>query len=266
MRPHETASGPGTYLRRANELASSWPVLYTVTFALALLCGVIRTAVAYPILWVALKLLGEPASRVNDLTLLVGYGPLVLSLATLIFPVGGLWWKLRLGVRAPSRSERLVFERAISTLTAASPALSRPRRWFVLESHELTAWVYADTLMLTRGLIASGLLEGVLAHELAHLNSSDARLAAALHRLTTPPRGEMRRGLRTISLFATGGFALSVTRAQWDAYWRGREQRADRFAADLGQGAALARFYAADGFASDLAAPLVGTAGDGGNY
>jgi hypothetical protein len=85
--------------------------------------------------------------------------------------------------------------------------------------------------MVTRGLLESGYLEGVIAHELGHLNSSDARLTAALYRLTTPPRKQVRRGLRTISLIATGSLAVMLTRAPWGAYWRAREHHADHYAA-----------------------------------
>lgn len=84
--------GPGAYLLKAREITPSWVILYTATFALGLLCGAIRAAVVYPVLWLALKLLGEPTSPVNDLTLLAGYGPLVASVATLILPLGGWWW------------------------------------------------------------------------------------------------------------------------------------------------------------------------------
>jgi Zn-dependent protease with chaperone function len=111
--------------------------------------------------------------------------------------------------------------------------------------------------MLTRGLLESGYLDGVLAHELGHLNSSDARLAAALTRLTTPPRARTRRGLRTISLLATGGLALWVTRAPWGVYWRAREHQADHYAAALGQAAPLARYLETNALDGDLPIPFV---------
>jgi Zn-dependent protease with chaperone function len=174
---------------------------------------VIRATVAYPTLWVGLKLIGEPTSPTNDLALLIGYGPLALSLATLIEPFGGWWWEQRAGGRTPSRREQQLYADAIATLKAADPGLRPPRRWFVLDVDQLNASVYADTLMLTRGLLESGYLDGVLAHELGHLNNSDARLAAALRRLTTPPRRQTRRGLHAIALLASGGVALWVTRA-----------------------------------------------------
>jgi Zn-dependent protease with chaperone function len=252
-------SGSDTFLIRANEFAVNWLVLYAVTFALALLCGLIRAILAYQIFWIALKLLGEPTSPVEGLVALVAYGPLALSLATLVLPVGGPWCEQRSKARSPSQREQLVLDDAIATLKAANPGLRPPRRWLVHESDDPKAWVYADTLTVTCGLLESGYLQGVLAHELAHLNSSDARLAAALHRLTTPPRAQTRRGLiGTISLFASGGFALRVTRSAWASYWLAREHHADNYADDLGQAAALARFSSTHTLDGDLPVAFLG--------
>jgi Zn-dependent protease with chaperone function len=256
-RTAETAPGAGAYVIRPKELAPSWVMLYAGTFALQLICASIRASVSYPILWVLFKIIGQPTTPVHDLALLIGYGPLALSFATLILPLGGWWWEQQAGGRSPSERERLVFEDAIATLRHADPELRPPRRWFVLDVHDLNASVYADTLMLSRGLLESGYLEGVLAHELGHMNSSDARLTAALHRLTTPPRKQVRRGLRTITLLATGGLAVWLTRAPWGAYWRSREHQADQYAADLGQAESLARFLETNALDGDLPVPFI---------
>lgn len=98
------------------------------------------------------------------------------------------------------------------------------------------------TLLVNRRLLDSGYLQAVLAHELGHLNSSDGRLTAALHRITTPPRGEVRRGLKTICFLATGAAGMWPLRAAWGAYWRSREHHADQYAANLGQADALGEF------------------------
>ena len=60
----------------------------------------------------------------------------------------------------------------------------------MIDDDEENAAAYADTVMISRGLLDSGHLEAVLAHELGHLNTSDARVAAALSRITTPPYGK----------------------------------------------------------------------------
>lgn len=254
MDTHENT--PGAYLLRAKELMPRWLPLYTATFALALLCGALRSGIAYPLLWIAFRLLGAPVAPTNDIALLIGYGPLALSLATLIIPLGW-WWEQRGPGRTPSVHERALLADAFATLRAADPTLRPPRSWFVLETNELRAAVYADTLMLTRGLLESGYLEGVLAHEFGHLNSSDARLAAALHRLTLSPRRRAPRGLRAITIVTTGAFALWITRSLWGTYWREREHQADRFAADLGQAASLARFLETNTLDGDLPIPTV---------
>ena len=259
--PSTTTPGspPGltTYLIRGRDLAPGWVLLYLVTLVVQLFCAGFRAAIAYPILWVAFKLIGQSTAPIHYICLLVGYGPIALSLATLILPLGGWWWEQQSGGRSPSEREQLVYTDAIATLRTAEPRLRPPRHWFVLDEHELNAAVYGDTLMLTRGLLESGYLEAVLAHELGHLNSSAARLTAALHRLTTPPRNRVRRGLRTITLVATGGLGVLLTRAPWGGYWRAREHHADEYAAKLGQAQALGQFMQTHALDYDLPVPFI---------
>ncbi|HSZ14398.1 MAG TPA: M48 family metalloprotease [Solirubrobacteraceae bacterium] len=250
--------GLGAYLIRPADISPSWVTLYAGTFALQLICATFRAGfIVYPALWILFKVFGQSTAPVNDLALLIGYGPLLLSLATLILPVGGWLGEQQMGGRSPSRREQLVFEDALATLKHADPSLRPPRRWAVLDAYHLNASVYADTLLVTRGLLESNYLEGVLAHELGHLNSSDARLAAALYRFTTPPRGPARRGLRAITMLATGGLAVWLTRAPWGAYWRSREHQADNYAAHLGQGASLAQFLETNALDNDLPVPFI---------
>jgi len=231
--PPPPASAPGALRGLAacvigpGDLGLGWLVLYAGTFVLQLFCAAFRALIAYPLLWLAFTIVGQRTWPVNDLALLLGYGPLALSLATLLLPLGGWFWEQQIGARSPSQRERLVYQDALATLKHTDPKLKQPLRWCVLDAYTLNAAVYADTLMLTRGLLDSGYLEGVLAHELGHINSSDARLTAALHRLTTPPRQRTRKGLRTIALIATGGLPMLLMRAPWGAYWRSREHQAD---------------------------------------
>jgi Zn-dependent protease with chaperone function len=194
---------------------------------------------------------------VHTVAWIIGYGPLILSFATLLLPVGGWLWIQQSGGRTPSERERLLYEDALAVLTRADPQLRPPRRWFVLDEPSINAAAYADTLMLTRGLLESIFLEPVLAHELGHLNTSDARLAAALHRLTTPPRTRMPFPLRTISFLSSGALGVWITRTPWAAYWRAREFQADRYAAKLGQAQALARFLDTNALENDLPIPFM---------
>jgi Zn-dependent protease with chaperone function len=250
--------GLGAHVIRPRDVRPTWLLLYAGTLFMQLFCATFRAwVVSYPILWITSKLIGQPTTYVHDLAFLAGYGPLMLSAATLILPLGGWLWQQQEGSRSPSERERFVFEDALATLKHADPKLRPPRRWCVLDTYELNAAVYADTLMLTRGLLDSGYLECVLAHELGHLNSSDARVTAALHRLTTQPRRRMPKGLRLITLIATGGLPMWLTRAPWGAYWRQREHQADEYAAKLGQAASLARFLETNALDEDLPVPFM---------
>ncbi|HTZ63263.1 MAG TPA: M48 family metalloprotease [Solirubrobacteraceae bacterium] len=246
-----------THLIGIEDVSPGWVLLYAGTFFVQFVCALVRGMLAYCLLAVVFAIMGWSTAPVDPIAYVIGYGPLVLSLATLILPLGGWWWQQQAGGRAPSQRERFIYEDAFATLQAHEPALRAPRRWFVLDTSEPNAAAYADTLMLTRGLLESVYLPGVLAHELGHLNSSDARLTAALYRMTTPPRREARRGLRTIALVVSGGIGVWLTRAPWGAYWRAREHHADRYAARLGQGENLARFLDVYALENDLPQPFM---------
>ncbi len=247
----------GAYVLDAPDIHPGWVLAYTATLALQMVCATVRMIVVGLMLEIAFSILGEPNWLAEALALTIGYGPLALSFATLLVPVGGFLWMQQAGGRSPSERERLIYEDALSVLAEKDPGLRPPRRWFVLDEHYLNAAAYADTLMVTRGLLESGFLEAVLAHELGHLNSSDARLAAALHRMTTPPRRQLRSPFRTISFIASGALVVWVTRTPWAAYWRTREYHADQYAARLGQAQTLARFLDTNALQDDLPLPFV---------
>ena len=245
------------YVISPREINPSWLLLYVVTFAIQAFCASVRGLIAYPLLWLTFTILGRSTAPLHAVAWIIGYGPLILSVATLLLPLGGWLWMQQSGGRTPSERERLLYEDALAILTQADPQLRPPRRWFVLDAPSVNAAAYADTLMLTRGLLESGFLEPVLAHELGHLNTSDARLIAALHRLTTPPRRRMPFPLRTISFLLSGALGVWMTRTPWAAYWRAREFGADQYAAKLGQGQALARFLDTNALENDLPIPFM---------
>ena len=247
----------GLHVIGVEEINPGWMALYGGTLVLQFLCAFVRGLAAYCVLWLAFTIAGWSTSPVNLLATVIAYGPLALSVATLILPLGGWWWEQQSGGRSPSERERVVYEDAIATLRQADPGLRPPRRWFVLDAQELNAAAYADTLMLSRGVLESPYLATAIAHELGHLNSSDARLTAALHRLTTPPRRELGRGLRMIGLLISGGIVVWLTRAPWAVYWRAREHQADLYAARLGQAHSLARFLDLNALENDLPVPFV---------
>jgi Peptidase family M48 len=92
----------GAYLISKGELAPGWLMLYAITLALQLPCAFVRGMVTYSVLWVGLKIVGQTTGPLDAVVSVVAYGPLVLSLATLILPLGGWWWEQQAGGRAPS--------------------------------------------------------------------------------------------------------------------------------------------------------------------
>ncbi len=245
------------YLISPEEVSPGWVMLYAGTFVLQAFCASARAFVTYPLLWVAFTILHLSKSPLHDLVLLIAYGPLGLSLATLVLPLGGWCWQQRSGARAPSEREQMIYDEAIKELTTHDPTQRPPRRWCVIDEPTTNAAVYADTLMVTRGLLESAYLTPVIAHELGHLNSSDARLTAALTRLSTPPRRQLRnRLMRAIAFIATGAAAVWATRLPWAAYWREREYEADTYAAQLGQAQPLAMFLDTEALEHDLPKPF----------
>lgn len=253
-------------LIRPRQLHPGWVLLYGLTFAVNLFCASVRTGVSYAILWPAFAIVGLSSLPVHLLALVAGYGPIAFSLATLILPLGGWWWQQRDGGRSPSERERFIFADALISLASSGSTLMPPRRWFVLDEDAPNAAVYADTLLITRGLLESRWLTAVLAHEFAHLASSDGRLAAALHRLTVPPRrlpAWLRQHpiigglIRAVAFLATGELSMWLLRGPWGVYWRAREHAADHYAATLGQADLLAEYLDLHALASDVPVPFV---------
>lgn len=229
-------------------------LLYACTLTLQFLCAWVRSLVALPLVWLALLGLSR-TSGTFSIALAIGFAPLGLSILTIAFPYGGWLWQASCGGRAPSARERAADDQALLGVLDGNPAVRRPRAWFVTDSNDLQAAVYADTLMVTRGLITSRWLPAVLAHELGHVNSSDGALTAAVHCLTTPPRGELALPWRAASFFATGEATNWLLRLPWARYWRQREFAADAYAAHLGQGQALANFLQTNALEHDLPVP-----------
>ena len=240
--------GPG-------DLNPGWILLYGLTWALQVLCGWARSLVAALVLLILAWVAGWDLP-VKELALAIGFGPLFVSLATLILPLGGWWFQQQMGGRRPSERERAVFELAFAELREADPQLRAPRRWFVVEDPEPNACAYADALMLTRGILDSPSFPAVLAHELGHLNSSDARVSAAVYRITTWPRQPQRFPFRLIAYLTSGRAAMALVKAPWAAYWRRREAVADSYAAGLGQGASLADYLDTHALDGDLPIPF----------
>jgi Zn-dependent protease with chaperone function len=264
--------------------------LYAMTLALEVPVILLRLITAGFIAMVALAITGHDsasAGRIADLALL----PTLWSLIALANPVGSGWWyKQYTGGRDPSQREQWAYQHAITLLQANSPTpLPEPGRWFVVDNPRPEATVCGNALMLSSSLLLdSPHLPTVLAHELGHLASIDARLTAALNPLVIhpPPRppatGEEQRQptplpeihnptlrnamtiasitawlTRHTTRFLQGGLALRMTAPAWGKVWREHEYHADEYAAHLGQANELADFLEIHALINDHPVPFV---------
>jgi Zn-dependent protease with chaperone function len=130
---------------------------------------------------------------------LVALLPTAWSAVALFNPTGGAWWwQTRAGGREPSKREQLAYRDAVQLLQANSATpLPLPTHWFVIDNPQPDAAVCGDALMVSRGLLETDHVAAVLAHELGHLGSPDARLTTALNRLimfSTPFRAGAAAG------------------------------------------------------------------------
>jgi Zn-dependent protease with chaperone function len=190
------------------------------------------------------------------LALIVGFGPLAISLATLVLPLGSWWFEQQMGARKPSEREQAVFELAFEELREADPNLRPPHRWSVLDEAAPNGYSYADILLVTRGALEIPSFAGLLAHELGHLNSSDARVTAAIYRIITWPREPLQFPFRLLGFLVSGRIGFWPMQWFWPMYWRRREIRADEFAAKLGQKAALGAHLDVYALEGDLPTPF----------
>jgi Zn-dependent protease with chaperone function len=143
-----------------------------------------------------------------------------------------------------------------------------PRRWYVIDAPVTNASVVGSTLFVTRELVSSPFLDGVLAHELGHLNSLDGRIALALSRIPYPGPAWIARQLEDAELsgmafwwrvLVAGGQGQRTwpISALWSWYWRRREYSADRFAANVGGGEDLIGYLEDYPLAVDTATPFM---------
>lgn len=229
-------------------------------------------------------------------TLAIVFGHLMLALLCTVLPLcvlvspwaTGWWWCTRVGGREPSTREREAYDDAMDILENSYPGqLTPPVDWFVLDLPEPEAAVCGQTLMLTRPMLQDPRLAAVLAHELGHFASWDARTAAAVNRLVIHPLREPHPDqerykrqtetiltadpvtqavvaigvfvviLSTILQWCRGGLGLWVLRSLWGAEWRTHEYDADQYAASLGQGDELADFLETNALIYDQPRPFV---------
>jgi Zn-dependent protease with chaperone function len=226
-------------------------VLYAITLAGQWFAAAARWIMIYLLLELVRLFTGWPVPS-NPIALVVAFLPLVASLLAvicppLVLPVDGRWWEISTGGRPPELDEQEAFEEAVKELRAIDPDLHIPRHWFVAESSGTNAAAYANTMCVERGLLETPYVAAVIAHELGHLNTSDARISSAVNLMLLAPmdppslRPVWSLPFRGLAWFATGQAVLWFTGNAWEMYWRNREFAADQYAARLGQGLALAQ-------------------------
>jgi Zn-dependent protease with chaperone function len=201
----------------------------------------------------------------EQLAWIAALAPLAWSLLGLIWPGRGWLWTRRIGARRPTADEALAISDARAMLHAIDPGLTEAGVC-VLDDPLPAGAARGSTVLLSRGLLESDSVPAVMAHELGHVASLDARLTEALERLElwgdplgppepqrgveAPPPAEQRSagfllGLARWALCLAGGGCVEVVlRPLWCAYWRRREYAADAYAAALGQAVDLARHLA----------------------
>ena len=203
----------------------------------------------------------------GQLAWIVAFVPLALSLVALIMPGSGWLWRLRVGARRPSVEEAETISAALDLLRASDPALPARAPIYVLDDPLPSAATRGRAVILSRGLLDSGALAAVIAHELGHACSLDGRITEALARLVIRPDplgpreepSEIEQRFQpepephgrllwsTARLFARligGGCAEQLLAPLWAPYWRRREFAADAYAATLAQGEDLATHLA----------------------
>jgi len=228
-----------------------WVALYAITLAGQWFAVFARWLILYLTLALIALITGWPIPA-NTIAVAIACAPLAVSLLALlcpplIAPLDGRWWEISSGGRAPEPDEQEAFANAIGQLRQVDPKLRAPRHWFVAEEPGQNASAYASSLCVDRGLLESPYAPAVIAHELGHLHSSDARLSSALNLMLLVPmdtptfRPLWSLAFRGLAWIASGQAVLWFTGNAWEMYWRSREFAADRYAARLGQGAALAR-------------------------
>lgn len=184
------------------------------------------------------------------------YFPFIRAVVPLICgPVTRTFIRHSYGARNPSEREADLLHDALNA--CVQDEVRPPRYVWVIDSGEVPiAFVEGSSLFVQRDAVWSPHLSGLVAHELAHLNSVDQRLSTATRWSSFPSLRAVGRGLLRargpiilwipIALIAVqielmaGGHLPRLLDPLWRWWWRRREFAADAYAAHLGHGESLA--------------------------
>jgi len=260
----------GTQRRESVGDHGTWAVLLAVTLTLELPFAWLRYKIGLFIGGSTLMALVQSRSLAVWIIFILSFFGIIRAVVSLAVPVGaGWWWRNQEGGREPSGPEQVSYTDAIAEATAQADNVRPPRQWFVVDDPQPGAAVCGDTLMVTRGLLASGYLSAVIAHELGHLNSIDGNLTCALNRVIfkeprrdpefeekNPPEG-LTTLWRLVMWFLRGGIGVKLLGPSWASWWREREYVADQYAKKLGYGEEFADYLEEYGLFYDRPVPFV---------
>ena len=108
-------AGAPSYLIGRRDLNPGWIGLYAATWGAAVVLLAVSLLRRAGVVWLLNAIAGWQLP-INTLALAIGFGPLALSLATLVYPSGGWWFEQSQGGRRPSERERIVFGEAFGEL------------------------------------------------------------------------------------------------------------------------------------------------------
>lgn len=234
--------------------------LYLVTLVVqAVSAGFVRWGLG-ALTWSVIGWLHDVPFDPQFVGFLCAFGPLVWSAWAFWQPGEGRIWHQRVGAFDPSESEKKLIDAAFEALGEDATRPLESLAVYIVDTNDKFAFVRGRALVLSRGLVESGSLAAVLAHELGHACTTDGRLMQALDRLVlwgdplVPARDEDTRreyggmavlvlgALRWTLRVAGGALTLRCMSPLWARYWRKRELAADAYAVALGEGPALAQY------------------------
>ena len=247
-------------------------VLYVVTFALAVVASLGRSALVYVAasvfefvcsvapgggvlgLWGLLSVLDAVLPSPATCALVVGVGPLLWSLAAFVVPSSERRWRRTVGARRPSSEEVAEINEMMAPLEEMDSRIGRVR-CYMLDVPWAGFFVRGRVMLMTTGMLVRKDRRGPAAHDACHAVGWDGVVTAAITRLAAwgdAMSGVEERGgepgavlwflLRCWVAFAGGRWVVSVTRPFWVMVWRARERRVDAYAVALGLGDVLADY------------------------
>jgi hypothetical protein len=164
-----------------------WVRLYLLALAVLIPTAIFQLFTVY-LLTLLLTLIANghgDFALANTLPWIVVGGYFGSATSALIHPLGaGRHFADAIGARRATTEETAAYQDAMSSLPL--DRVKRLPRWlYVLDRHELNAAVLGDALVINRTVFDSEFLPAVIAHELGHLNSMDARVSCAANRLAS---------------------------------------------------------------------------------